>query len=213
MKTSSWGRRESNPHWRRFKRPASADWATSPQLVWFSAPLSLLNSCLCSALLRSVCSAPAVLCSGCALLRLCSAPAVLYSGCALLRLCSTPAVLYSGCALLRLWSAPAVLCSGCALLRLCSTPAVLCSGCGLLLPLLCSCLCSVLPRRLSGTQCADQPFEPAQKGQIDTNAAPFVQRSDRRSLVLSESLSRRPIGHDASQGRELLVPWSVHSMT
>ena len=26
----SWGRRESNPHWGRFKRPASADWATSP---------------------------------------------------------------------------------------------------------------------------------------------------------------------------------------
>ena len=25
-----WGRRDSNPHWRRFKRPASADWATSP---------------------------------------------------------------------------------------------------------------------------------------------------------------------------------------
>jgi hypothetical protein len=25
-----WGRRDSNPHWRRFKRPASADWATPP---------------------------------------------------------------------------------------------------------------------------------------------------------------------------------------
>ena len=34
VERSGWGRRDSNPHWRRFKRPASADWATSPQLVW-----------------------------------------------------------------------------------------------------------------------------------------------------------------------------------
>src|ERR1700722_1698642 len=30
LEHDEWGRRESNPHWRRFKRPASADWATSP---------------------------------------------------------------------------------------------------------------------------------------------------------------------------------------
>ena len=29
-----WGRRDSNPHWRRFKRPASTDWATSPQGIF-----------------------------------------------------------------------------------------------------------------------------------------------------------------------------------
>ena len=29
----AWGRRDSNPHWRRFKRPASADWATPPELA------------------------------------------------------------------------------------------------------------------------------------------------------------------------------------
>lgn len=26
-----WGRRDSNPHWRRFKRPASTNWATPPR--------------------------------------------------------------------------------------------------------------------------------------------------------------------------------------
>ena len=30
IRGSWWGRRDSNPHWKRFKRPASADWATSP---------------------------------------------------------------------------------------------------------------------------------------------------------------------------------------
>ena len=34
MKTTAWGRRDSNPHWRRFKRPASTDWATSPQGIF-----------------------------------------------------------------------------------------------------------------------------------------------------------------------------------
>ena len=28
---SAWGRRDSNPHWGRFKRPASASWATPPR--------------------------------------------------------------------------------------------------------------------------------------------------------------------------------------
>src|SRR5580700_10892629 len=28
--TAAWGRRDSNPHWGRFKRPASACWATPP---------------------------------------------------------------------------------------------------------------------------------------------------------------------------------------
>ena len=30
VKPTGWGRRDSNPHWRRFKRPASTCWATSP---------------------------------------------------------------------------------------------------------------------------------------------------------------------------------------
>ena len=30
LRRSSWGRRDSNPHWGRFKRPASACWATPP---------------------------------------------------------------------------------------------------------------------------------------------------------------------------------------
>jgi len=34
-----WGRRESNPHWRRFKRPASADWATPPGTRFFCGPV------------------------------------------------------------------------------------------------------------------------------------------------------------------------------
>src|SRR6202035_2376779 len=31
MHACGWGRWDSNPHWRRFKRPASADWATPPK--------------------------------------------------------------------------------------------------------------------------------------------------------------------------------------
>jgi hypothetical protein len=31
VKLFGWGRRDSNPHWRRFKRPASANWATPPE--------------------------------------------------------------------------------------------------------------------------------------------------------------------------------------
>src|ERR1700689_889520 len=30
VQLSAWGRRDSNPHWGRFKRPASACWATPP---------------------------------------------------------------------------------------------------------------------------------------------------------------------------------------